>query len=518
MTLPDAKFRLLGDDRAGREAVTRMRAAVRGLGTDSVRTGNQVEQFSRRLSRGVSQQRRFALGVQNASFQVGDFAVQMASGTNWIRAASQQLPQLLGGMGVLGAVAGAATAIIGALVLGLRGTDEEARSAADAIGDLSGQLSAVQGAVSDLAAIQETLNNLMSAAGDASKGAADAVIQNAKAEYQAKKQLIEAEKILLELRGQEARQTLENLQSQKRAALDAAQARSREVLRNIGPGATYNPAADAEGYAGGGLRYDDIVNTPGFDDAVAEARANTQATQGSPEFRRREAEILKLQAHLKSLGIVSDEAAEAINGVFGTDGTTGSASGSSGGGGGGRSSGGQKKKTPVETAIEKHINLIRDLTTATQEGLGSSLGAWGGYFDGLVGMTGTKNARLLALGKSFAAAQATIDAWQAHNAVLKDPTLPWWARIASAAKVLASGLGAVRAIQGVTAGGGGGSSTASTASGSATPNTSADQSLQLQFIGEPWQQAMMESLARQMIPALNRVQENGGQLRITVPT
>lgn len=58
--------------------------------------------------------------VQNASYQIGDFFVQVASGQNPMMALSQQLPQLLGSMGVLGAAAGAAAAILGAawMVLG----------------------------------------------------------------------------------------------------------------------------------------------------------------------------------------------------------------------------------------------------------------------------------------------------------------------------------------------------------------------------------------------------------------
>lgn len=48
--------------------------------------------------------------VQNAAYQVGDFFVQVGAGTDPLRAAAQQLPQLLGGMGMVGAVAGAAAA------------------------------------------------------------------------------------------------------------------------------------------------------------------------------------------------------------------------------------------------------------------------------------------------------------------------------------------------------------------------------------------------------------------------
>jgi len=54
--------------------------------------------------------------VQNAAFQFGDFAVQIGSGTDAMRAASQQLPQLLGGFGMWGAVIGAAVAVLGAVI------------------------------------------------------------------------------------------------------------------------------------------------------------------------------------------------------------------------------------------------------------------------------------------------------------------------------------------------------------------------------------------------------------------
>jgi hypothetical protein len=50
--------------------------------------------------------------VQNAAYQFGDFAVQVASGTSPIRAASQQIPQLLGAFGMWGAIFGAAAAVI----------------------------------------------------------------------------------------------------------------------------------------------------------------------------------------------------------------------------------------------------------------------------------------------------------------------------------------------------------------------------------------------------------------------
>lgn len=53
--------------------------------------------------------------IQNAGYQIGDFAVQVASGQSAVVALAQQLPQLLGGFGAIGAVAGAGVAIAAAI-------------------------------------------------------------------------------------------------------------------------------------------------------------------------------------------------------------------------------------------------------------------------------------------------------------------------------------------------------------------------------------------------------------------
>jgi hypothetical protein len=55
--------------------------------------------------------RRLGMGIQNASYQIADFAVQVGSGTDAARALGQQIPQLIGGFGVWGAALGAAAAI-----------------------------------------------------------------------------------------------------------------------------------------------------------------------------------------------------------------------------------------------------------------------------------------------------------------------------------------------------------------------------------------------------------------------
>lgn len=75
--------------------------------------------------------------LQNAAFQVGDFAVQVGGGVDATRALAQQLPQLLSGFGVFGAVAGAAAAILGPYVGSLISTKSNAELLEEATKKLS---------------------------------------------------------------------------------------------------------------------------------------------------------------------------------------------------------------------------------------------------------------------------------------------------------------------------------------------------------------------------------------------
>lgn len=87
-------------------------ASVRKF-TDQVQNVQKaMSGFAGPMSKAEGMASRFGNRIQNVSLQVGDFAVQVGSGTDATRALSQQLPQLLGGFGAFGAVAGAAAAIL----------------------------------------------------------------------------------------------------------------------------------------------------------------------------------------------------------------------------------------------------------------------------------------------------------------------------------------------------------------------------------------------------------------------
>jgi hypothetical protein len=94
--------------------------------------------------------RKFALGgLQQAGFQVGDFAVQLANGTNQMQAMGQQLPQLLQIFGPIGSLVGAAVAVFAAVSVVIEKTNnalktENLKAYADAIEGLKESIRSTQ--------------------------------------------------------------------------------------------------------------------------------------------------------------------------------------------------------------------------------------------------------------------------------------------------------------------------------------------------------------------------------------
>jgi len=78
--------------------------------------------------------------VQNAAYQVQDFFVQVASGTDPSRAMAQQLPQLLGSMGLVGVLAGTAAAALIPLGAAFLGAGNDAETAAKQVELLQGKI------------------------------------------------------------------------------------------------------------------------------------------------------------------------------------------------------------------------------------------------------------------------------------------------------------------------------------------------------------------------------------------
>ncbi|NOR63759.1 MAG: hypothetical protein GQ535_14860 [Rhodobacteraceae bacterium] len=126
-----------------------------------------VERISRRLSSGVSMQRRMGLAVQNSSYQFADLAVQIDGGVDPMRAVGQQLPQLLGGFGVLGVVMGAAVAIAIPLGRALFGAADAAEETTDPLDELTTSVNAYRAAAGDAASDTKDLISTYGSASEA---------------------------------------------------------------------------------------------------------------------------------------------------------------------------------------------------------------------------------------------------------------------------------------------------------------------------------------------------------------
>lgn len=209
--------------------LVRLEASTTKLATELRRAGKLVDDFSgqtdRRVQRtnqnvtdGLARQGRIlresagsygALGaaVQNTAFQVGDFAVQVAAGTDASRALAQQLPQLLGGFGVAGAVLGAVAAIAAPLAANFLFAAEEIKKI-DAV-----SLDQVRSRLSELKDLQEQYNEVLALSATTTEENTRRQLSAIDQEYQAKLALFRLEAITLE---QRKRQLEANLEQQRR--------------------------------------------------------------------------------------------------------------------------------------------------------------------------------------------------------------------------------------------------------------------------------------------------------------
>ena len=98
-------------------------------------------------------------GIQNVAYQIGDFATQVGAGTSASMALGQQLPQMLGGFGVMGAVLGAVVAVAVPLGAALLSTGDASETLEEQITELRSSVddyvSAVQNAALPTAEIAE---------------------------------------------------------------------------------------------------------------------------------------------------------------------------------------------------------------------------------------------------------------------------------------------------------------------------------------------------------------------------
>ena len=97
---------------------------------------------------------RFAKGaLQQAGFQIGDYAVQVANGTSKMQAFGQQGAQMLGIFGPVGAVLGAAVAIFSAFAVAAERSGKEVANFGSVFGQLQEPLTAAVDSVRSLGSV-----------------------------------------------------------------------------------------------------------------------------------------------------------------------------------------------------------------------------------------------------------------------------------------------------------------------------------------------------------------------------
>tara|TARA_A100001391_G_scaffold7940_3_gene5259 strand:- start:929 stop:2416 length:1488 start_codon:yes stop_codon:yes gene_type:complete len=118
-----------------RKTDTAVKTATGGFnkfGTSAANTTRSVRKFS-------------SAGIQQAGFQVGDFAVQVQNGTNVLTAFGQQGSQLAGIFGAQGAVIGAVIAIVSALGTAYMKSRDVAKSFTEELDELSDSVKDLSG-------------------------------------------------------------------------------------------------------------------------------------------------------------------------------------------------------------------------------------------------------------------------------------------------------------------------------------------------------------------------------------
>lgn len=111
-------------------------AQLMGLGAAGEKAMTRIGNSSRQMGG----------GLQNVGYQVQDFAVQVAGGTDATRAMAQQLPQLLSGFGLFGVLAGTAAAVLVPLARYLWDVEPPAKAAETAVRDLEKAMSDLRSA------------------------------------------------------------------------------------------------------------------------------------------------------------------------------------------------------------------------------------------------------------------------------------------------------------------------------------------------------------------------------------
>ena len=142
------------------QLIDQLNAEYQAFAAGSTAATNRFVTAQAASSRGMN---AMGVGMQQAGYQVGDFLVQVQSGTNWMVAFGQQATQLVGILPMFNSVMGISGTALVALSAGLGiaiplltaigaaflRTRQEADASADSIDDLEGRLKSLDGTLKD---------------------------------------------------------------------------------------------------------------------------------------------------------------------------------------------------------------------------------------------------------------------------------------------------------------------------------------------------------------------------------
>ncbi len=123
------------------------RAAAAGA-----RAASRNRRFFGRFTQAVNDNR---IAVQQAGFQLGDFAVQLGAGINPMVAFTQQGSQMLQVFGPLGAIAGAALAIVGGLAGAFFAMGRDAEDASEGVDELDESIKTISESMRELQGVAQ---------------------------------------------------------------------------------------------------------------------------------------------------------------------------------------------------------------------------------------------------------------------------------------------------------------------------------------------------------------------------
>ena len=111
MAFPKIEAVITADTKQAEAGLSRVERGLDGVASTAKRASGGVNVMGAEMQRAAMRSSGLQRGIQNASFQVADFAVMVGGGVDASKALAMQLPQLLGGFGALGAVLGAVVAV-----------------------------------------------------------------------------------------------------------------------------------------------------------------------------------------------------------------------------------------------------------------------------------------------------------------------------------------------------------------------------------------------------------------------